>query len=464
MVAISKLINNGLLLVGSSFYRDLATPEQASVESYNVVRFLGGSGPYVQHPGYGISTDIPDQCTLEQVHLMSRHGERYPALDAGVGFEKVWKKLQAYNQTFKGELAFFNDYSYFVPQQDLYEKETTPTNSEGTFSGTTDALRHGSSFRAKYGSLFNISAESLKVFTASSGRVHQTSEYFARGFLGDQYSDDVVDYYIFDEEDKSLGANSMTPSYGCHNYDWDLMDDVVAQYNQSYLDGARKRILKGNHGLNLSSSDIKHLFQWCAYEINVRGSSPVCDLFTNEEFVRYSYYQDLDNYYSYSNGNNLSVTVSTPWLNATKEYLLEESPDFRVLLSFTHDNEIETFHAALGLFQPDEDLPTDHIPFPTPYSHVQVTPQGARTVTEKYNCGGTSYVRYVVNDAVIPIKSCQDGPGFSCELSQFEKYVDSRIAGKNYATQCGINSTEASTVTFLWDYAEKNYTAPDGNF
>ncbi|KAM9923913.1 hypothetical protein OXX80_011380, partial [Metschnikowia pulcherrima] len=96
MVAISKLVNNGLLLVGQQFYRDLATPEQASVESYNVVRYLGGSGPYVQHPGFGISTDIPDKCTLEQVHLMSRHGERFPSSSAGKRFESIMKKVNAY--------------------------------------------------------------------------------------------------------------------------------------------------------------------------------------------------------------------------------------------------------------------------------------------------------------------------------------------------------------------------------
>lgn len=463
MVAISKLINNGLLLVGLLFYRDLATPEQASVESYNVVRFLGGSGPYVQHPGYGISTDIPDQCTLEQVHLLSRHGERYPAQDAGAGFEKIWEKLQAYNNTFQGPLAFFNDYTYFVPDENLYEKETTNLNSEGTFSGNTDALRHGLSFRAKYNSLFNASEETLKVFTSNSGRVHQTSRYFARGFLGDQYDEDLVNYYIF-TEDGSLGANSLTPSYGCQNFQYDGNDDLVATYNDSYLEGARDRFLEDNEGLNLTTKDVKRFFQWCAYEINVRGSSPVCDLFTNEEYVRYSYSQDLFNYYASSNGNNLSATVSSPWLNATKEFLSEEDPEFRVLLSFTHDSDIENFHAALGLFQPAEDLPLDHIPFPIPYIHVQVTPQGARTVTEKYNCGGTSYVRYVVNDAVIPIKSCQDGPGFSCELSKFESYVNDRIEGLDYTSQCGNNNTIPSTLSFLWDYAEKNYTAPDGNF
>ncbi|OBA17005.1 acid phosphatase [Metschnikowia bicuspidata var. bicuspidata NRRL YB-4993] len=463
MVAISNLINGGLLLVDQLFYRDLASPEQASVESYNVVRFLGGSGPYVQHPGFGISTDIPDQCSLKQVHLMSRHGERFPSLSYGKRFEAIMDKVKLYNGTFRGELEFFNDYTYFVDNENNYETETTSINSEGTFSGTTDAMKHGLSFRAKYNSLFNASAETLKVFTANSARVHQTSNYFARGFMGDEYSDEAVEYYILDE-DASMGANSMTPSYGCLNYQWDINEDIVGQYNESYLDGARKRLMKDNEKFNLTTSDVKNMFQWCAYEINVRGSSPVCDLFTNEEYVRYSYFQDLDNYYANSHGNNLSATVSSAWLNATRNFLMEKSPAYRVLLSFTHDNEIETFHAALGLFEPDEDLPTDHIPFPIPYSHIQVTPQGARTITEKFSCGDATYVRYVVNDAVIPIKTCQDGPGFSCELSDFEKYIDLRLEGKSYGTQCGINSTVPSVVSFLWDYAEKNYTTPDGDF
>ncbi|GEQ71821.1 hypothetical protein JCM33374_g5507 [Metschnikowia sp. JCM 33374] len=460
MVAISKLINNGLLLVGSSFYRDLAVPEQASVESYNVVRFLGGAGPYVQHPGYGISTDIPPQCTVEQVHLLSRHGERYPSKGVGKKLESIMSKVKNYNQTFVGELAFFNDYTYFVPDKKYYEKETSPVNSEGTFSGTTDALRHGASFRSKYNNLFSPSNETLKVFTSNSGRCHETSRYFARGFLGDAYTEDNVDYYIIDE-DPSMGANSLTPRYACNAYNSDANDDIIAQYNTSFLQTARDRIVKGNKGFNLTTSDVKNLFQWCAYELNVRGSSPVCDLFTNEEYIRYSYSVDVSTYYSNSFGNNMTAIAAAPYLNATLQLLKEEDPDYNILLAFTHDTDLEVFHSALGLLEPEDDLPTDHVPFPSPYSHVQATPQGARIITEKYNCGGTSYVRYLINDAVVPIKSCQDGPGFSCKFSDYEDYIASRLDGVDYVSQCAVTPGVPTEVTFLWDYATGNYTAAD---
>lgn len=460
MVAISKLINNGLLLVSSSVYRDVATPEQSSVESYNLVRFLGGAGPYVQHPGYGISTDIPPKCTSEQAHLLSRHGERYPTKSLGKNLESIIAKASNYTQPFVGELAFLNDYIYFVTDKKYYEKETSPINSEGTFSGTTDALRHGASFRAKYSSLFNSSEESLKVFTSNSGRCHETSKYFARGFMGDQYNDDSVDYYII-SEDKSMGANSLTPRRACSTLKSQTNKTAISEYDMTFLASARERILEGNSGFNLTTSDVQSMFQWCAYELNVRGASPVCDLFTNEEFIRYSYYIDVSSYYSNSLGNNMTATAAAPYLNATLQYLKEENPDFKIVLAFSHDTDLEIFHSALGLFEPEHGLPTDRVPFPSPYPHVQVCPQGARIVTEKFNCGGTSYVRYLVNDAVIPIKGCQDGPGFSCEFSKYESYIELRLEGKDYASQCGISSGTPSTVSFLWDYATGNYTAPD---
>lgn len=461
MVSVSKLLNNGLLLAGQSVFRDLATPEQASVESYNYVRFLGGAGPYVQHPGYGISTDIPEQCTLEQVHLMSRHGERYPSTGVGKKLEAIFNKTQAYNQTFKGDLAFFNDYVYFVPSQELYEKETTPFNSEGTYAGTNTAMRNGMSFRSKYNSLFDASSEKLNVFTSNSGRCHVTARYFARGFLGDQYSETEANYYVL-AENATLGANSLTPRIGCTNYNESANNDIVAKYNTSYLETARTRIIKDNKNFNLTTADVSNLFAWCAYETNVRGKSNVCNLFTNEEFVKYSYGQDISNYYNHAGGHNLTTVLTAPYINATTAFLNEANPKYKVVLAFTHDTDVELHFAGLGLAAPKEPIPTDHVPFPSPYSHVQVVPQGARLVTEKYKCGSDSYVRIVLNDAVIPIPSCQDGPGFSCKLDNYNKYIASRIGNVSYKQQCG-NPSAPDKVTFLWDYATANYTAADIN-
>lgn len=38
MVSISKLVNGGLIASGQTIFQQLATPEQAAIEQYNIVR------------------------------------------------------------------------------------------------------------------------------------------------------------------------------------------------------------------------------------------------------------------------------------------------------------------------------------------------------------------------------------------------------------------------------------------
>ena len=130
MVSVSKLINNGLFLTSQSVFQDVATPQQASVQQYNILNFLGGSAPYIQRNGYGISTDIPAGCEIAQIQLYSRHGERFPTASSGKDYEKIYAKFKNYNGTFKGDLSFLNDYTYFVKDQSNYAKETSPKNSD----------------------------------------------------------------------------------------------------------------------------------------------------------------------------------------------------------------------------------------------------------------------------------------------------------------------------------------------
>lgn len=456
MVSISRLVNGGLIASGQTVFQQLATPEQAAIEQYNIVRYLGGLGPYIQHPGLGISTDIPDQCSIEQIQLMSRHGERYPTTNAGKRYEAVMKKFDDYPHQFLGDLAFLNSYEFFVTNKEYYDQETSPYNSPSPFAGTSNALRHGAAFRARYNALYNESAV-IPVFTSNNNRVMQTSQYFIRGFLGDQYESNKVNTVVL-SEDPSMGANSLTPASACSAWNPDEHADIINNYTTKYLEDIRDRLTKDNEGLNLTASDVYEMFGWCAYEINVRGSSPVCDLFSQNDLVQYEYSVDLRQYYNDGPGNSVIKPIGSVLLRAVLKLLKDDANPNKVWLSFSHDTDWENFHGALGLFEPELPLPSDHIPFPNVYVHSTMVPQGARIYTEKLKCGDDSYVRFIVNDAVIPIKACSSGPGFSCKLDQFENYVNQRLEGVDYAKSCDIgNATD--TLTFYWDYTTKYYNA-----
>nr|WOG36270.1 uncharacterized protein [Candida metapsilosis] len=455
MVSFSKILHSNLLLVSQSIFQDVATPQQAATDQYSVINFLGGSAPYKQGSRYGISTDIPEQCTVEQVQMISRHGERFPSKGDGATFDKIMNVFKSYGKDFKGDLSFLNDYEYFVTNKEYYEKETSPTNSEGTFAGTTTALRHGAYFRQRYGTLY--SGGNFTVFTSNSGRCYQTANYFARGFLGDEYSDEIVEYVVVDEDPK-MGANSLTPRYACKNLENINNDDIVDKFDKSYLQDILNRWQQQNPGLNLTTSQVSRLFLWCAFELNVRGSSPFCSLFTNEEFIKSGYENDLTNYYSIGQGNNLSTTVGSPMVEASLRLLLDESSTNKIWVMFTHDTDMEFYLSSMGLINPEKDLPVDHVPFPNPYNAAQMFPQGGRTYLEKLNCNDKKYVRFIMNDAVVPFPDCSNGVGFSCEFDQFVDIVRSRLDGIDYSKQC--DSTGPANLTFLWDYKDVNYNAP----
>jgi acid phosphatase len=110
----------------------------------------------------------------------------------------------------------------------------------------------------------------------------------------------------------------------------------------------------------------------------------------------------------------------------------------------------------LGLFTPTKDLPLDRIPFPNPWSIGNIMPQSGHLTIERLACNSTvispagSYVRLVVNDAVIPWPSNQTGPGYSAPLDVFTDTITQNLP--NYTAQCHVNSTYPQYFDLWWNY------------
>lgn len=132
--------------------------------------------------------------------------------------------------------------------------------------------------------------------------------------------------------------------------------------------------------------------------------------------------------------------------------------------SSSHDTNITPILAALGIGTPHEDLPRDRMPFPNTYSIGEIMPMGGHLTLERMACNATAtskkdtYVRVILNEAVVPFTSCQEGPGFSCALSNYAKLVDEIL--EDYVSTCKLNSSMPHHLSFWWDYnstSEFNY-------
>lgn len=437
---------------------------QQFYDNYNNIKYLGGGAPYSDGRGFGISRNPPSGCEVDQVIMLSRHGERYP--DPGTyksmvtSLDKLWNT----NITYKDGLAFFNDWQFWITDPSWIAQETT----SGPYGGLLDGYHRGNTYRARYGHLWDGTSQ-VPIFTSGYERVIETARKFGEGFFGYNYTE-VANVNII-SENSTQGADSLTPV--C--YKKDNTSSVCESLDSSVFPQfkvAAARLNEQNKGLNLNYTDITALMTVAAYELNARPYSPWIDLFTTEEWITYSYYNDLSYYYCDGPGNDDMFAVGAVYANATLS-LLKEGPsddgDNSMFFSFCHDTNITPVLAALGLFVPENHLPVNGtIPFGHNYHSTDFVPMGGHFVIERLSCNATttnskgSYVRMVVNEAVIPLNECSDGPGFSCSLSNYTTYLGDRLP--DYAKTCEVPSDYPQNLEFFWKWNEtKAYNQQNGS-
>lgn len=427
----------------------------------DIFPYLAGDAPYFSYPNdYGIPREAPETCEMTQVQLIARHGERYPSESRGRKLFKTWYKISNYTSTFNGSLSFLNDdYEFFIQDLDNLEQETTLENSVNPlnpYTGEMDAKLHARDFLGQYGDLLEENTN-LTVFTTNSRRVYDTAKFFVDA-LGPDYN---ATLQVIDEE-PIAGANTISAGYSCPAWNDSAFSNITDTYSETYLKNIAKRLNKENPGLNLTSSDAYMLFSWCAFEISARGYSDVCDVFTQDELIRYSYSDDLANYYSDGPGYSMIKDVGSNLFNATVKLLQQSDElDQKVWLSFTHDTDILNYLTTIGLFDDGNPLNASSVPFRDHVFHKSwQVPMGARIYTQKFQCSNESYVRYVVNDAVIPIESCSSGPGFSCPEDDFYDYAAGRLQNLDFISACNVTSvSNVTSLTYYWDYNTTVYNS-----
>ena len=160
----------------------LIRPQTADKKSnFDVTKSWGNLSPFYSVPAdtFGLpdtSALIPDGCELTQLHLLHRHGARYPtSSDPPASFARVLQsKANNTGFTASGPLSFLNTWEYkfgseiLTPfgRQQLYAnlcvRECSPAENRSSCS-----FNLGSSTRIKYGELLTGFTE-LPVFRTTS--------------------------------------------------------------------------------------------------------------------------------------------------------------------------------------------------------------------------------------------------------------------------------------------------------
>ncbi|KAG1784075.1 histidine phosphatase superfamily [Suillus placidus] len=431
---------------------------------FNVMHHWGNLAPMYSVESFGLpgaSPVIPEGCGLNGVHLLMRHGARYPTSGSGASHfaSKIHAAASKEGFSATGHLEFLATWTYKLGAEIL-----TPYGRDSLFS-------NGVAFRYRYGKLLNAFTD-LPVFrTTSEDRMLDSALNFAAGFFDLRtYETDYHQEIIIEANNFN---NTLAPYYVCPNSNTadvgNFGSTQASKWADIYLKDARMRLQPMIQGFNLTISRLVDMQELCAYETVALGYSKFCDLFTEEEWEGYEYYVDLNFWYSNGPGNptaaalglgyvqelvsRLTHTPINVWNSSTNSTLDSSNITFPlnqpIYVDATHDTVISSIVTTLNFtsLAATGPLPTDHIPPHRSYIASQIAPFSSQLVAQVLSCPASeepTHIRFLLNDGVVPltgIHGCTEDSNGLCALSSFISGMNARIGEINFAHDCFANYT-----------------------
>ncbi|QKX57496.1 uncharacterized protein TRUGW13939_04610 [Talaromyces rugulosus] len=439
-----------------------------------IFKHMGNISPYLPNPsGFGIDEyPLPSGTNITQMHMVHRHGSRYPTSDASVATvsDRI-TELRGNGTNFTGDLSFLNDWTYQLGEEEL------------TALGRQQLFDSGVLHWFNYGRLYDPSRPLISR-TTTQVRMLQSAENFLNGFFGPDWTRNVTLEVITEHPGFN---NSLASDKECTNHNngkSSAGDDASTQWQEIYLEKATRRFRQSMTGnQNWTTSDTYNLQTLCPYETVALGFSHFCSLFTWDEWLGFEYANDLSYYggngfasptgravgvgyveeliarlqqhYPYPDENSIAINKTLDD-NATT-FPLNQT----LYLDFSHDTNIFSILTALGLKQfaeflpisgppPNRQLIVSHIvPFAgrfnievikAPRPVLAKRPHGSQASAYDLNGTETTYVHMLMNQRTIPlgqsIAECGQRDDGWCELQAFINVQKENIIKANFDESC----------------------------
>jgi acid phosphatase len=432
-------------------------------KEWNLFYHLGGNGPWIPKIAKVKYSDalLPDSCSVSQVHMLSRHAERYPTRNAGARHLNLLQRLSDSKVNLSGPLSFLNTWTYFTNPADPEFENLTAV---GPYAGTVQAFNTGKTLRKRYDHLVSRQ-QCTRFWSCGSERDVETARYFGNGFFGPQWNSDGSAMLEIIPEDEDRGGDTLTPGDTCLKYrtDGDYGHDhgykMLDKWQQTFSRPIAERLASHAKGVELTPLDIYGMMEMCGFEILARGKSPWCIVFTQQEWLDFEYGRDLLHFYRAGPGNAYAGAMGFLWLDATQNLMSNHSSE-DVYFSFVHDGDIVPVLATLQMLDEpvmSQELPTDRVKKDRTWRTSDVVPMGGRMIFERISCGSElsnreHFVRLFINDGLMKLSVLPQASHIenAVGLGDFQDFVASKrnIFG-GFKEECSLSENTPDHITFL---------------
>ncbi|KAI7666500.1 phosphoglycerate mutase-like protein [Hortaea werneckii] len=264
-------------------------PIQGNKDDGNIFHMMGQLSHYFPNPdGFGVDEyPLPENATIKQLNMLSRHGARYPT--TGSGAPMLAEKITNYTTgvlgdvEFTGPLSFLNKWQYQLGAEIL-----VPVGKQELFDS-------GTLHQYMYGHLYPNNGSKIIARSTTQDRMTKTAEYFLAGFFGLDWPSNATLVLAIEGSD-STWNNSLAGYDNCPNSNKPVSaggNNATIEWYSIYLADATERLRPHAPGFNWTVTDTYNAQSMCAYETVALGYSAFCDLFTFEEWQGYEYSVDL---------------------------------------------------------------------------------------------------------------------------------------------------------------------------
>ena len=427
---------------------------------FNVLQHLTAISPYFESNSEGLNPDPPEGCSVDKAIYQVRHGSiyanEYDYVNTIQPFLQRLKNFSVYGDfSNSADLAFFRHWTSPISNSEKQVAELTKL-------GFLEAFSFGNRLAHRYPNLMPVKKDaSFKVWVSDSNRTRRSADALFAGLYGGH---EEIGEIVRISEDQAQGANTLTPTKTCPKFDvskgLEQANIWLKHYTVPIIARLNAQILE----FNFSANDVLAMQELCAYETIIRGSSPLCGIFTSEEWLSFEYYFDIKYHYELGYGNNLSPNLGMPWVVASSELLSQtNSKNQRLYIGVAHRQIVPLILTALGLYNDSEDLGAaninpflslDRVDFRRTWKASSFMSFLGHIALELLNCRSIGYtgsfVRIMVNSVPKPLPGCVSGPSASCPLKQYRDYVKRRNGlYDGFSKACGTHTNVADALKFF---------------
>ncbi|KAL7414292.1 histidine phosphatase superfamily [Mrakia frigida] len=454
------------------------------VNLFNPLHHLSAIAPYWQ--AVHEPTPLPPTCTVKSAALLIRHSailanddEWYQTMKP---FEDKLKNLSKSAFPTTGPWAFLKDW-----ESPITEKKLEVLSARGK----RDAKQYGKTVRKQYDNLFPNNhpsdsdlkkkkhkkdkkkgdgkkpKNSYKVWTASSSRDIESSKSFILGAFprhqsGPDGKGDGDEVELVEIPNKAKDWDrSLTPHKACAAFEKESSLEPAGVWLATYAPRVRERLSTLIPNVPLVDEDILGMQMLCGYESIGRGSSPFCEVFTDQEWLDVEYYFDVRFHYMMGYGNKISPYLGIPWVTTAAHLLAGEEahdplPEDQLTKGksklpgpemppngthsqflfpfFTHRESPAFVATALSLFTPPfgdvssplADPPLTHRDDNRAWRTSRLVPFLGNIALERLTCADGDVVRAVVNGRMEKMAGCDAWIGGTCGWTEWQDWVEKR--------------------------------------